>query len=62
MPDSDIAQKILLDAPAMPGRKLAPLTKQRHWRTMQAAFQSRRQGKLYVLLPTRSVCHLCEAK
>ncbi|KAK0441373.1 hypothetical protein EV421DRAFT_1904829 [Armillaria borealis] len=48
MPDPDIPQKLLLDAPAMPGHKLAPLTKQRHWHTMQAAIQSRREGKLYV--------------
>ncbi|SJL04154.1 uncharacterized protein ARMOST_07514 [Armillaria ostoyae] len=33
-----------IDAPARP-RRLAPLTKERNWRTMHAAIQSRRQGK-----------------
>ncbi|KAK0432103.1 uncharacterized protein EV420DRAFT_1655983 [Desarmillaria tabescens] len=34
------------NAPACP-RRLVPLTKERHWRVMQAAIKSQRLGKLY---------------
>ncbi|KAK0439299.1 uncharacterized protein EV420DRAFT_1734165 [Desarmillaria tabescens] len=44
MPEDPYA---FFNAPARP-RKLAPLTKQRHWRTMSAAIKNRRMGKLAI--------------